>query len=315
MVARTDRLITVFGGGGFVGRYVAQALSNRGVRLRIVQRDARAAFFLKPLVGLGQIQFAAVDIRDRDRVAAAVKNSDGVINLVGTLKGDFDGLHVDGARNVAEACADQRVGSLVHMSAIGADPESESAYGRTKGEGEEAVRAVFPGATIVRPSVVFGREDNFVNRFAWMARISPVLPVIRGPVKFQPVYAADVGKGVAAAALDPRHHAGRTYEFGGPQIMTMREIMAWICETTNRNRSLVDVPDPVARMMARATGWLPGAPITWDQWLMLQRDNIVSEGAEGLRTLGISPTPLAAVSEGWLTSYRRAGRFAAKQPY
>ena len=315
MVARTDRLITVFGGGGFVGRYVAQALSNRGVRLRIVQRDARAAFFLKPLVGLGQIQFAAVDIRDRDRVAAAVKNSDGVINLVGTLKGDFDGLHVDGARNVAEACADQRVGSLVHMSAIGADPESESAYGRTKGEGEEAVRAVFPGATIVRPSVVFGREDNFVNRFAWMARISPVLPVIRGPVKFQPAYAADVGKGVAAAALDPRHHAGRTYEFGGPQIMTMREIMAWICETTNRNRSLVDVPDPVARMMARATGWLPGAPITWDQWLMLQRDNIVSEGAEGLRTLGISPTPLAAVSEGWLTSYRRAGRFAAKQPY
>ena len=315
MVARTDRLITVFGGGGFVGRYVAQALSNRGVRLRIVQRDARRAFFLKPLAGLGQIQFAAVDIRDRDRVAAAVRNSDGVINLVGTLKGDFEGLHVDGARNVAQACAEQDIGALVHMSAIGADPESESAYGRTKGEGEEAVRAAFPSATIVRPSVVFGREDNFVNRFAWIARLSPVLPVIRGGVKFQPVYAADVGKGVAAAAIDPRHHAGRTYEFGGPQIMTMREIMEWICETTNRNRTLVDVPDPVARMMARAIGWLPGAPITWDQWLMLQRDNIVSEGAEGLRTLGISPTPLAAVSEGWLTSYRRAGRFAAKQPY
>jgi NADH dehydrogenase len=248
-------------------------------------------------------------------VAAAVKNSDAVVNLVGVLKGDFEGLHVEGARNIAEACAEQGVGSLVHVSAIGADAESESAYGRSKGEGEQALRAAFPAATIMRPSVVFGREDNFVNRFAGLARLSPVLPVIRGTTKFQPVYAADVGKAVTAAALDPRHHGAKLYELGGPQVMTMREIMEWICQTTGRNRTLVDVPDPIARMIARGLGWAPGAPITWDQWLMLQRDNVVSQGAEGLRTFGIPPTPLDAVSEGWLTSYRRGGRFAAKQPY
>jgi NADH dehydrogenase len=315
MVQRTDRLVTVFGGGGFVGRYVAQALFNRGVRVRIAQREPRAAFFLKPLGGLGQTQFVAADIREPRQVAAAVQNSDAVINLVGVLKGDFEGLHNDGARNVAEACAEQGVGSLVHVSAIGADPESESAYGRTKGEGEQAVREAFPAATVMRPSVIFGREDNFVNRFAGIARLSPVLPVIRGATKFQPVYAADVGKAITAAALDARHHGGKTYELGGPQVLTMRELMQWICQTTNRNRTLVDIPDPAARMMARAIGWLPAAPITWDQWLMLQRHNVVSEGAEGLRAFGLAPTPLNAVSEGWLTSYRRNGRFAAKQPY
>jgi NADH dehydrogenase len=300
-----DRLVTVFGGGGFVGRYVAQALFNRGVRLRVAQTEPRKAFFLKPLAPLGHPA----------QVAAAIRNSDAVVNLVGVLKGDFEGLHVDGARNIAEACAEQGVEALVHVSAIGADPQNESAYGRTKGEGEEAVRSAFPAATIVRPSIVFGREDNFVNRFAGIARISPVLPVVRGPVKFQPVYAADVGKAIAAATLDPRHHGHKIYELGGPQVMTMREIMEWICQTTGHNRTLIDIPDPAAKMLARAFGWAPGAPITWDQWLMLQRDNVVSEGAEGLRTLGIVPTPISAVSEGWLTSYRRNGRFAAKQPY
>jgi NADH dehydrogenase len=310
-----DRLVTVFGGGGFVGRYVAQQLYKIGARVRIAQFDARKAWFLKPLGNLGQTQFVAVDIRNPGQVAAAVKNSDAVVNLVGVLKGDFQGLHVDGARNVAEACAAEGVASLVHISAIGADPESESAYGRSKGEGERRVREAFPGATIMRPSVVFGREDNFVNRFAGLARIAPVLPVIRGGVKFQPVFAADVGKAVTAAALDPRIHAGKTYELGGPQVLTMRELMEWVCKTTGRNRTLVDVPDPVARILARGFGWAPGAPITWDQWLMLQNDNVVSEGAEGLRSFGIVPTPLSAVSEGWLTAYRRQGRFAAKQPY
>jgi NADH dehydrogenase len=315
MVQKTDRLVTLFGGGGFVGRYVAQQIYKTGARVRIAQCDARKAFFLKPLGGLGQTQFVAADIRRPEHVAAAIRNSDAVVNLVGVLKGDFQGLHVDGARNVAEACAAQGVSSLVHISAIGADPESESAYGRTKGEGEEAVRTAFPNATIMRPSIVFGREDNFLNRFAGMARVSPVLPVIRGNVKFQPVYAADIGKAVTAAALDPRHHGGRTYELGGPRVLTMRELMEWICQTTDRNRTLLDIPDPVAKLIARAIGWLPGAPITWDQWLMLQRDNIVAPGAEGLRTFGIAPTPMEAVSEGWLTAYRRRGRFAAKQPY
>ncbi|HEX8215811.1 MAG TPA: complex I NDUFA9 subunit family protein [Allosphingosinicella sp.] len=315
MVQKTDKLVTLFGGGGFVGRYVAQQIYKSGARVRIAQRDARRAFFLKPLGGLGQTQFVAADIRNPDHVAAAIRNSDAVVNLVGVLKGDFHGLHVDGARNVAEACAAEGVTSLVHISAIGADPESQSAYGRTKGAGEQAVRAAFPHATVMRPSIVFGREDNFLNRFAGLARVAPILPVIRGGVKFQPVYATDIGKAVTAAALDPQHHAGKTYELGGPRVLTMRELMEWIGETTGRNRTLLDIPDPAAALLARAIGWLPGAPITWDQWLMLQRDNVVAPGAEGLRTFGIAPTPMEAVSEGWLTAYRRRGRFAAKQPY
>jgi len=315
MVQKTDKLVTLFGGGGFVGRYVAQQIYKTGARVRIAQFDARKAFFLKPLGGLGQTQFVAADIREPRQVAEAIKNSDAVVNLVGVLKGDFQGLHVEGAQNVAEACALEGVTSLVHVSAIGADPESPSAYGRTKGMGEQVVRAAFPGATIMRPSVVFGREDNFINRFAGMARLAPVLPVIRGPVKFQPVYAADVGRAVTAALFDARSHGGKSYELGGPQILSMRELMQWINQTTGRNRMLIDVPDPAAKLLARATGWLPGAPITWDQWLMLQRDNVVAPGAKGLGAFGITPTPLAAVSEGWLTSYRRQGRFAAKQPY
>lgn len=307
-----DRLVTLFGGGGFLGRYVAQALYGKGVRVRIAQRDPRQAYFLKPLGGLGQTQFVRADINDPASVAAAVAGSDAVINLVGILKGPFSRVHVDGARNIAEAAAAAGVGSLVHVSAIGADPASPSAYGSSKGKGEEAVRAAFPGATILRPSTVFGREDNFINRFAAMARMMPVLPVVRGDAKFQPVYVADVGHAAADALLDPDAHAGKTYELGGPQVLTMRALNRWICDMTGRNRLLVDVPDPLAAAMARLAGWAPGAPITWDQWLMLQRDAIVSPDAKGFEAFGIRPTPLAAVAEGWLTFYRRKGRFAVR---
>lgn len=310
-----DRVVTLFGGGGFLGRYAVQALARTGARLRIVQRDPRRAYFLKPLAAVGQIQFAAADVRDSRAVRAAAAGSDAVVNLVGVLKGDFQGVHVAGARNVAEAAAEGGAAALVHVSAIGADPESESAYGRSKGEGEQAVRSAFPAATLLRPSFLFGREDNFVNRFAGLARLAPVLPVIAGRTRIQPVYAADAGRALAQSALDPRRHGGETYELGGPQVMTMRDLMEWICETTGRGRPLIDIPDPVARFIARATGWLPGAPITWDQWLMLQRDNVVSPGAKGLETFGLRGTPLAAVAEGWLTAYRRHGRFAAKSPY
>ncbi len=310
-----DRVVTLFGGGGFLGRYSAQALFRTGARIRVAQRNPRQANFLHPLAAVGQLQLLPVDIRDPAAVRAAVRGSDSVVNLVGILKGDFDGLHVAGARNVAEAAAEAGAGALVHVSAIGADPDSESAYGRTKGEGEAAARSAFPGATILRPSILFGREDNFVNRFASMARLAPALPVISGGTRFQPVYAADVGRAVAAAALDPSGHGGRTYELGGPQVLTMRELVEWVCEQTGHARPLIDVPDPVGRLLARATGWLPGAPITWDQWLMLRRDNVVSPGADGLEAFGLPRTPLAAVAEGWLTSYRRHGRFAAKSPY
>jgi uncharacterized protein YbjT (DUF2867 family) len=308
MTVKTDRLITLFGGGGFVGRYVAQALFKAGARVRIAEREPRRAFFLKPLCGLGQIQFVRVDISDAKQAAAAAHGSDAVVNLVGILAGDFDAIHVEGARNIAEGAARAGVPALVHLSAIGADPEAASDYGRSKGEGEAAVRAAFPAATIIRPSIVFGREDAFINRFARMAQALPVLPVIRGSWRLQPVFAADLGKAIALAALDPAPFAGRTFELGGPQVLTMAELNAWICRTTGRNRPLAEIPDPIGRLMARLTGWLPGAPISWDQWLMMERDNVAR--GPGFEAFGIRPTPLAAVAEEWLTLYRRHGRFA-----
>jgi NADH dehydrogenase len=316
MAQKTDRLVTLFGGGGFIGRYVAQSLYRAGVRVRIAQTEPRRAWFLKPLGALGQTQFVKADIRDPEQVERAVSGSDAVVNLVGILKGAFLPIHVDGARNVAEAAARAGASSLVQVSAIGANPESESRYAQSKGEGEQAVRAAFPDATIVRPSVAFGMEDNFINKFAVMARMLPVIPVIRGRARFQPVHAADLGHAIAAAALDPRHHDGKTYELGGPQVMTMLELNRFIREATGRpGKPILDIPDPIGRAFARIGGWLPGAPITWDQWLMLEKDNVVSEGAPGFEAFGIRPAPLAAVAEGWLTAYRRSGRFAAKSPY
>ena len=316
MTDKSDRLVTLFGGGGFIGRYVAQALYRAGVRVRIAQTDPRSAWFLKPLGGLGQTQFVKADIRDPEQVARAVQGSDAVVNLVGILKGNFEVFHIDGARNLAEAAAAAGATSLVQVSAIGADPESESRYGQSKGQGELAVRTAFPSATIVRPSVVFGMEDNFINKFALMARMLPVIPVMRPSVKFQPVHSADLGRAIAAAALDPLHHGGKTYELGGPQVMTMLELNRYIREATGRpNKPIFPIPDAAGRAFARVGGWLPGAPITWDQWLMLQKDNVVGDGALGFEAFGIRPAPLAAVAEGWLTTSRRSGRFAAKSPY
>ena len=312
MTVKTARLVTLFGGGGFVGRYAAQSLFKAGVRIRIADREPKRAYFLKTLCGLGQIQFIRADVGDPAQVAAAVEGADAVVNLVGILKGDFEEVHVAGARNVAEAAAAAQVPALVHVSAIGADPDAPSAYGRSKGEGEAAVRAAFPAATIIRPSIAFGLEDDFVNRFARMAQRLPFLPVIRGAWRLQPVYVGDLGKAIALAALDPADHAGRTYELGGPQVLSLQELEQWICRETGRNRPLVVIPDPVAGLFARLAGWLPGAPITRDQWLMMSRDNLAS-GA-GFEAFGIRPTPLGAVAEGWMTLYRRHGRFARPSP-
>lgn len=308
MPPKTDILVTVFGAGGFVGRYAAQSLLKTGVRLRAAERDPRRAWFLKPLAPLGQVQSVRADISDAASVAAAVRGADAVINLVGILKGPFHKVHVEGARNVAEAAAAAGVPALVHVSAIGADPEGESAYGRSKGEGELAVRAAFPAATIVRPSIVFGQEDQFVNRFARMARLLPILPVIRPAWKLQPVHAADLGRALALAALDPASHAGRTYELGGPNVLTMAELNTWICEATGRKRAVAELPDPIGKLIARLTGWLPMAPLTWDQWLMMQKDNVAS--GPGFDAFGLHPAPLAAVAPTWLVPFRRHGRFA-----
>ena len=305
-----ERLVTLFGGDGFLGRYVVQQLLKSRARVRIASRDPKGDFFLKPLAGLGQLQSVAADVTDKRTVARAVAGSDAVVNLVGILKGAFDAVHVDGARIVAEAAASAGASSLVHISAIGADPKSMSNYGRSKGEGEATVRAAYPTATIVRPSILFGREDAFLNRFAGIARLMPVLPVVRGAAKFQPTFVADVAKAVAVAALDPRSHGGRTYELGGPEILSMQELNAYVLGATGRDRAIVDIPDFASRLMAKLGGWLPGAPITMDQWTMLQQDNVVASDAQGFEAFGISPTPLAAVAQGWLTPYRRHGRFA-----
>jgi NADH dehydrogenase len=313
MTVKTNRLVTLFGGGGFIGRYAAQALFKAGARVRIADREPKRAYFLRPLCGLGQIQFVRAEVTDRERVAAAVDGADAVVNLVGILKGDFHKVHVEGARIVAETAAAANVPALVHVSAIGADPDAASAYGRSKGEGEEAVRAAFPGATIVRPSIAFGLEDDFVNRFARMAQLFPFLPVVRGAWTLQPVYVADLARAIAMAALDPKQHGSATYELGGPQAMTMHALNQWICRETGRNRPLVDIPDAIAGPLVRLTGWLPGAPMTRDQWRMMEADNLPS--GPGFEAFGIRPTPLAAIAEGWMTLYRRHGRFATQSPY
>lgn len=301
-----DKLVTIFGGGGFVGRYVVQALLRGGARVRVAERDPRHAWFLKPLGGLGQTQFVAADVTLPDTVRRAVAGADAVINMVGVLAGDFERIHVAGARNVAEAAAGAGVETLVQMSAIGADSAAPSAYGSSKGRGEDALRAAFPGAAIIRPSIVFGREDQFINRFAAMIGRAPVVPVLRAPVKFQPVFAGDVGEAVAQAT-DARF-AGQTFELGGPDVMSMVEIIRWIAKTIGKTPSIVELPDAAGSLLAS----LPFAPISKDQWLMLQRDNVVAPGAAGLAALGVESTPLESVAPEWLVRFRRTGRFGRR---
>ncbi|HSI19311.1 MAG TPA: complex I NDUFA9 subunit family protein [Sphingomonas sp.] len=303
-----NKLVTLIGGGGFLGRYVAQDLLAAGARLRIAQRDPRTAYFLKTQGGLGQTQFVAADVRKPETIARAVEGADAVVNLVGAMK-DFAAVQADGARHVAEAATRAGVGSLVHVSAIGADAESSSRYGRTKGEGEAAVRAAFPGATIVRPSIMFGREDGFINRFAAMiAGPLPVVPVLRAGEKFQPVFVGDVAAAIVAALADPDKAAGRTFELGGPDVITMGALIRWIAGAIGRTPNIVELPDLVGNLISFG-GFLPGAPITRDQWLMLQTDNVVAPGAATLTDLGVKPTPLDTVAPGWLVQYRRHGRF------
>lgn len=304
-----DELVVLFGGGGFLGRYVAQELLRAGARVRVAGRDPSNAYFLKPLGGLGQTQFAAASVTNPASVRRAVEGATAAINLVGILKGDFEGMHVGGGRNVAEAAAAAGARALVQVSAIGADPASDSAYGRSKGLAEQAARRAFPAATIVRPSILFGPEDAFVNRFAAMIAALPFVPVVRGAARFQPAWVADVARAIALAALGPEVFGGKTFELGGPQILSMAELNAWIAGAIGRPVRQPAVPDPLAAAMARFGGWLPGAPITWDQWLMLQRDNVVDAGAAGFEAFGIDPKPLAAVAPGWLVRYRREGRF------
>ncbi|QLC24951.1 complex I NDUFA9 subunit family protein [Parasphingopyxis algicola] len=308
-----DRLVTMFGGGGFLGRYVAQDLLKAGIRIRIAERNPGDAFFIKPMGGLGQTQFVAADITKPATLVRALEGADAAINFVGILKGDFQKVHVEGARNAAEAAKAAGVRDFVQISAIGASHEAASHYARSKAASEDAVREAIPDAMIMRPSVVFGPEDGFINRFAAIARMVPVMvPVMRPDTKFQPVYVADVADAVVKALLDPAAYRGRTFELGGPQILSMREINRFILDSIGKpDKQIFEVPDAMGRAMARM-GFLPGAPISWDQWLSLQSNNVVGEDADGFEAFDIAPRPLAAVADKWLVQYRTHGRFANK---
>jgi NADH dehydrogenase len=311
MIERAEELVTVFGGGGFIGRYVCEFLLKSGVRVRVAQRNPKQAYIIQPLGQVGQFGFGAADVANAESVRRAVHGATAVVNLCGVFGAKMTEVHVDGARNIAEAAGDAGVGTLVHISAIGASLKSASAYGRTKAQGEEAVRAAFPGAAIIRPSLVFGPEDELTNRFAAMARL-PFLPIIAAARKFQPVYVRDLGKAIAMAALDPQRFGGRTYEIGGPQVLTMVDLHRAILEITGQEPELTPVPDLLASLLSRL-GWLPGAPLTRDQWLMLGRDNVPSGELPGLEAFGIRPTPLAAVAYEWLGRFHKGGKFAGRR--
>ena len=307
----TPPIVTVFGGGGFIGRYVCEALLKAGVRVRVAGRDPRKAWYLQPLGQVGQVSAVVADLRRPSTIDLAVEGSGAVINLVGVFGGDLDKVHVEGAGKAAAAAKAAGAKAFVHVSAIGSDPESQSDYGRTKGLGEQAVRSAFPKATIIRPSTVFGSEDEFTNRFASMARF-PVLPVIAPRTRFQPVYVRDLGQAIAAAALDPKAHDGKTYELAGPEVMTMRELNEKVARMAGHDPELVDVPDFVASGIALFSAFIPGLPLTRDQWIMLQKDNVASGDAPGFKAFGITPTPLAAVAPEWLGRFKTGGRFAPR---
>jgi uncharacterized protein YbjT (DUF2867 family) len=310
MIDRNDELVTMFGGGGFIGRYVCEFLLKSGVRVRIAQRNPKQAYIIQPLAQVGQFGLVRADITDRDSVRHALRGATAVVNLCGVFGSEMHSVHVDGARNVAEAALEGGLDGVVQVSAIGAGLHSPSSYGRTKAEGEEAAREAFPGATVIRPSLVFGPEDQLTNRFAGMARL-PFLPVIAARCNFQPVYVRDLGQAIAMAALDPQRFGGQTYEIGGPQRMSMVELHRAILEITGQRPKVVPLPDLFASLLAKF-GWLPGAPLTRDQWLMLQRDNVPSGELPGLEAFGIRPTPLAAVAYEWLDRFR-GNRFAGKR--
>lgn len=306
-------LVTVFGGGGFIGRYVCEALLKTGARLRVAERHPRRAWYLQPLGTVGQVSTIAADLERPETISRAVEGADAVINLVGTFKGNLELVHAHGAGKLAAAARAAGSQAFVHVSAIGADPEAPSEYGRTKGLGEQAVREALPKATIIRPSVVFGPEDDFTNRFAGLARL-PFLPVIAPKTRFQPVFVRDLGRAIAAAALDPQRHGGKTYELAGPEVLTMRELNRDIAEMAGKDPELIDVPDFAASAMAKL-GFLPGAPLSSDQWLMLQKDNVASGQQPGFKAFGITPTPMSAAAPEWLGRFRKGGRFAPRREY
>jgi uncharacterized protein YbjT (DUF2867 family) len=312
-------LATVFGGSGFLGRNVVRALARRDYRIRVAVRRPDLAGHLQPLGRVGQIHAVQANLRYPDSVTAAVRHAEVVINLAAILyergRQTFEAVHVAGADAVAQAAA-AAGGRMIHVSAIGADANSPAQYARTKAAGEVAVRAAVPGATIFRPSIMFGPEDDFFNRFAAMARLSPVLPLVGGGhTRFQPVFVGDVAEAIARA-VDGEVAGGVTYELGGPEVKTFRELMQFVLATTGRRRLLVPLPFPIASFQAAFLQFLPKPPLTPDQVKLLRVDNVVSEQAERerrtLAALGIAPTTIEAVVPNYLWRFRKTGQFGRR---
>jgi NADH dehydrogenase len=306
---QTRSVATVFGGSGFIGRYVVKRLAAAGHVVRVAVRDTEAAAFLKPMGGVGQIVPLAASITQDGDVARAVAGADIVVNTVGILAeahaGDFQALQADGAGRIARAASASGVARLVHLSAIGADPGSASHYASSKALGEAQMRAAFPDVTILRPSLVFGFEDQFFNRFGAMASLSPIMPVIAGETRFQPVYVGDVADAVMAVLADPASK-GATFELAGPQVWRFRDLLAWILEQTGRRRLLVNIPMPIARIQAAIMEHIPGKPLTRDQLVLLARDNVATD-RPGLADLGITATPVEQIVPGYLRRFRPGG--------
>jgi len=331
------RVITVFGGSGFIGRHLVKRLADAGFQIRVAVRDTEAAAFLKVDGDAGQVVPWPADVTHPDQVAGAVNGADGVVNLVGILfefgRATFEKIHVDGAANVAAAAKAAGVRSLVHVSAIGASEESPALYGRTKAAGEAAVKQAFPEAVIVRPSVVFGPEDNFFNLFAGLSRLTPALPVFGCPLwpeiklfpdgglvdidlygdggtKFQPVFAGDVAEAIKTILSDTSTPAaaGRTYELGGPTVYSFKEIMELILDVTGRKRFLFPMPFGLAAFYAWFLEFWPKPVLTRDQVKLLTRDNVVSKGMPGFKDLGIDPVAAEAVLPAYLNRFRTPAR-------
>lgn len=319
MASNLDTLVTIFGGSGFLGRNVVRALCKRDYRIRVAVRRPELAGYLQPSGKVGQVHIVQANLRYPASVEAALRDSDAVINLVGILAEGggqtFDAVQAKGAETVAKAAAAAGA-SLVHVSAIGADAESPSRYAKAKAAGEAAVTAAVPSATIFRPSVMFGPEDQFTNRFAALARLSPVLPLIGGATKMQPVYVGDVATAIADA-VDGKAKAGATYELGGPEVLTLREIIETIVGIADRKPTLVPLSFGLARLQAALLQFAPGAlKLTPDQVTLLERDNVVSDAAKAagltLEGLGITPDSLEAIAPQYLWRFRPAGQFQRK---
>lgn len=304
------KLVVMTGGSGFVGRHVAQALLERGARLRIASRNPEKAFKLKPLANLGQLQLVRCDITRPESVAAIMRDADAVVNLVGTFTGDLAEVMVAGARHVAEAAKAAGAQALVHVSAIGADAESEAGYASAKARGEAAVLDAFPKATVLRPSILFGEDDSFVTMFAGLVKNFPVLPVFAPHAPLQMLYVDDAADAIAVALADPGKHGGKTFEIAGPEPITMLEFNRQIAAAQGRSRQFIEMPDAVSGAIAM----LPLSPMGKDQWLLLKEGNVPSGKLPGLKQLGIEPRPLSLFLDRWMVTYRKHGRFTSSGP-